>query len=110
MTHSFPIYILDDDTILFSKQDLSHSEFWKNEVVHYVATKFKVPVRKLLNIPYCQKRARVVGNRLYCGEKIDKALFVKIQKTLNIELEIVYDDHEKRLNYDVAIFSSQNLQ
>ena len=52
----------------------------------------------------------MVGNRLYCGEKIDKALFVKIQKTLNVELEIVYDDHEKRLNYDVAIFSSQNLQ
>ena len=29
---SFPVYILDDETILFTKEDKNHVEFWEATV------------------------------------------------------------------------------
>lgn len=103
----YPVYILDDDTILFTNQDLDHTEFWEQEVAPKIADKFSIPVARLKNLPYCQKRGRVVGDFFYCGEKISDELMKKIRETLQEDdLRLVYDDHEKRLKYDYLNYKS----
>lgn len=103
----YPVYILDDDTILFTKEDLDHTEFWEQEVAPKLATKLSISVPRLLNLPYCQRRGRVVGEHFYCGEKITDELMAKIRETLGEEdLRLIYDDHEKRLKYDYLNFKS----
>lgn len=103
---SFPIYILDDDTIIFTKKDLNHVEFWEDEVCEILSQKTNIPKKRLINLPYCQRRARIVGEHLYFGEKISKVLLKKISKTVSVDLKFVYDEHEKRLSYDVSKFKS----
>ena len=103
---SYPIYILDDDTVLFTKEDINHVEFWQKTVAPLLAQKMKIPTRKLLNIPYSQRRGRIVGNILYCGEKISKKLLKLIEKIVRSELKIVFDEHEKTIDYDVAKFKN----
>ena len=78
--------------------DIGHSEFWETTASRLVAEHYKIPQRLLANLPYCQRRARVAGNRVYYGEKPDAKLLRLIRKTLgNSKLEFVHDDHEKRL-------------
>lgn len=101
---TFPIYILDDNTIIHVKRDIDHVDYWYRTVARIVAEKRGIPRRKLINLPYCQRRARVVGNRLYCGEKISKKLHRQIEKTLNMRLKPVYDEHETRCPFNVAEF------
>lgn len=36
----YPVYILDDDTILFTKEDLDHIEFWEQQVAAKLATNY----------------------------------------------------------------------
>jgi len=70
-----------------------------------VARHFGLPPRKLANLPYCQRRARIVGNKVYYGETHDPALLGLICEALgNSELVFCYDDHEKRLRGDVRQF------
>jgi hypothetical protein len=104
---SYPIYILDDDSILFIKKDLNHVDFWNSHVAKIVAKLYHLPISKLINIPYCQRRARVVGKKLFCGEKINDQLLQKIKNVLNKpNLVIVYDQHETTLPYDKMILNS----
>lgn len=98
----FPIYILDDDTILYTKKDLNHVDYWDKIVSKTVAEKYGILQKKLVNLPYCQRRARVVGNNFYCGEKIKKDLFKLIEKKIGRRLKYVYDEHETRCEYNVA--------
>ena len=106
MQISYPIYILDDDTIVFTKEDLNHVDFWNQKVAKKVSEMYKIPVHRLLNIPYCQRRARVVGNNLFCGEELSLDLVNKIKTVLNKEvLKVVYDQHETVLAYDVLILN-----
>lgn len=100
----FPIYILDDDTVLFSKEGWDHPTYWENIVSKAVAEKHKIDRSKIVNLPYSQKRARVVENNFYCGEEISKKLFNKIQKLLKLKLNLVYDEHETRCPYELAEF------
>ena len=40
----FPLYILDDDTLVIIVADVSHSEFWESTVAAIVAKEHGVPV------------------------------------------------------------------
>ena len=105
---TFPIYLLElgDSLVICYPEDLAdtdHSEFWETTASRLVADHYKIPQRLLANLPYCQRRARVVGNRVYYGEKPDAKLLRLIRKGLgNSKLVFVHDDHESRLEYDVS--------
>ena len=100
----FPVYILDDDDIEYLKEDCDHSQFWHKVVSKIVAEKTGIPLRNLINLPYCQRRARVVGNKIYYGEKMSFSLFKKIKNVLKIELDLCYDEHESRCEISVLEF------
>jgi len=102
----FPIYILDDESIFFLKEDISHCEFWEKFIAKIVAKKYSISKSDIINLPYCQRRARIVGNKFYCGEKISKKLFKKIQKEIGFELFYCYDDHETRCQISVSELKS----
>ena len=107
---TFPIYLLElGDSLVVchpeDQTDIDHSTFWETTASRLVAEHYKIPQRLLLNLPYCQRRARVVGNRVYFGERPDATLLHLIRKALgNSKLAFVHDDHEKRLPYDVSEF------
>lgn len=103
---TFPIYILDDGTVLYTKKDLNHVDYWYHTVSKIVAEKHGIPRRKIKNLPYCQKRARVVDNKLYCGEKISKKLHREIEKILDMKLKLTYDEHETRCRIELAEFKA----
>ena len=113
---SYPIYILDlgaKDTIVFpeGKVDIDHSDFWEKTVARIVARYFHLPIEELLNLPYCQRRSRINGKKVYYGEKPLKKLLRLIEKAVGEKgLQFAYDDHEKRLNYDVQDFTSLCLR
>lgn len=107
---SFPIYMLhlsQQWRIVFpdSKRDIGHVDFWEHTVSHLVAAHYKIPQAKLASLPYCQRRARIVGNTIYSGQKPDRKLLLAIRKaTENGKLRFAYDEHEKRLRADVLEF------
>lgn len=104
MDGGFPVYLLDDDTILYLREDLTHIEFWDRVVSGVVSEKTGIVRRKLRNLPYCQRRARVVGNKFYCGEHISGELFDRIEVELQMRLRYVYDEHETRCPISVYEF------
>jgi hypothetical protein len=108
---SYPVYILrlGDKTVIvapqYRQQDVGHTEFWESTVARIVARHFRIPVEKLLNLPYCQSRARVVGNTVYFGGRHDPNLLEQIRAALgNPDLSFAYDNHERRLREDVHQF------
>lgn len=107
---SFPLYLLklgDSWKIVFpdAKEDIGHSDFWEQVVSHIVARHSNLPQGKLVNLPYCQRRARIVGNRVFYGEKLDPLLLDLIREAVgNKDLTFYHDDHEKRLRHDVRAF------
>ena len=109
---TYPIYILDlgrEATIVFpdGKADLDHSDFWEATVARIVARHFRIPLEALLNLPYCQRRARISGNCVYYGERPVRKLLRQIEKAVGeTGLRFVYDDHEKQLEYDVLEFAA----
>ncbi len=106
----FPIYIIHlgpNIQIVFpdNSEDLTHPDFWEQTVCHLVARHFGIPPQRLANLPYCQRRARIVGNKVYYGEAHDPALLRLICEALgNPEFVFCDDDHEKRLEHDVRQF------
>ncbi len=110
MITTFPIYILrlGDETVIVEpqdRQDVGHTDFWEATVASMVARHFRIPVTKLLNLPYCQSRARVVDNKVYYGGKHDPDLLERIRAALhNADLQFAYDGHERRLPEDVRQF------
>ncbi|MBY0460865.1 MAG: hypothetical protein K2V38_26395 [Gemmataceae bacterium] len=109
---SYPIYLLDmggDATIVFpdGKADLDHSDFWEATVARIVARELHLPLEALVNLPYCQRRARISGNVVYYGERATKGLLRQIEKAVGATgLRFVYDDHETRLEFDVMEFTA----
>lgn len=111
---SFPVYILDlsgNDRVVFpeDQRDLNHSDFWTSIVAKIVADHFRFPVKRLLNLPYCQRRARIVVRDdeafAYYGERQTKKLLKLITKSVGLlELQWRFDEHEQRLDFDVAEF------
>lgn len=102
---SFPVYITDDGKVFLKKEkDLGHNEFWENEVSLYVAKKFKISLKELINLPYCQKRGRLVNDKFYFGEKVTKSVKSNLEKEIGQKIEIIYDDHEKMSKYDRFVF------
>lgn len=102
----FPVYILDDDTVIFLEKEIDHVEFWEKYVSLDVAKKNNVSTHLIKNLPYCQRRGRVVLNNFYCGEKISKKLLKKIESLIKRKLVLVYDEHETRCSLDVHSFKS----
>lgn len=104
---SFPLYLLriPEWKIVFSNKDIGHSEFWEKIVSHIVAEHFHVPQKTIVNLPYCQRRARIVGSKVYYGGKLDPELLKLICQVIgNPSLVFCYDYHEKRLKEDVRQF------
>jgi hypothetical protein len=106
----FPIYLLRlgpsiQVVVPENREDLDHPDFWEQTVCLLVARHFGIPPRKLANLPYCQRRARIVGNKVEYGEARDPELLRLICEALgNPELVFRYDDHEKRLRENVRDF------
>ena len=114
---SYPIYILDlggrDYSVVFpeGKVDLDHSAFWEATVARIVARHFRLPLEELVNMPYCQRRARINDKIVYYGEKTTKKLLKLIEKTVGeTGLRFGYDDHEKRLSFCVEEFAALCLR
>jgi hypothetical protein len=107
---SFPLYLLRFGKkwkVIFpeDRDDVGHTDFWERTVSYLVAQHYGIPVAKLGNLPYCQRRARVVGNRVYYGGKPDPELLEVIRREVgNNKLTFCHDDHEKRLKEDVLKF------
>jgi hypothetical protein len=108
MPESYPIYILDNDQIVFppEKNDIGHCEFWETTVHKIVAELYRIPARKLINLPYCQRRARIYNSKVYYGETFKQSLLLKIKKAVGEKLEFAYDEHEARLEYDVLLLNN----
>jgi hypothetical protein len=108
---SFPIYLLcfdDQWTVVFpqDRSDLGHTDFWEQSVSQIVANYYGIPAKKLANLPYCQHRARIVGDKAYYGEDHNRKLLQVVRKAVgNKKLVFDYDDHEKRLLLDVLAFN-----
>lgn len=107
---TFPIYVVDTHEGIevlrpADHRDIGHTEFWEQEAAAATARAFGIAEHRILNLPYCQRRARVAGNKVYYGEDPDPKLLAAIRKALGKpKLEFVYDDHEKRLPFDVQAF------
>lgn len=107
---TFPIYLLqfgDETRVVFpyDREDIGHTEFWETTVSHVLADYFKLPQTAVRDLPYSQRRARVVGNTVYYGEEPVPALLKAIRQALgNDRLVFCHDDHEKRLRDDVLRF------
>ena len=107
---TFPLYLLrfgQEWKVIFpeDREDVGHTDFWEQTVSHLIAQHYRIPVAKLANLPYCQRRARVVGNRIYYGGKPDPELLEMIRREVgNTKLAFYHDDHEKRLKEDVLKF------
>jgi len=107
MAMDFPVYVLrfgEEWQVVFPKDqtDTGHTDFWEQTVSFLVAKHFKIPQLKLVNLPYSQRRARIVGNRVYYGGRPEIGLLQAIRKaTGNNELILCFDDHERRLKEDV---------
>lgn len=111
MVTNFPIYILEldgRDVVVFpqDKADISHSDFWEQTVAAIIAKNFGISHKRLMNIPYCQRRARVSSKGfVFYGEKQTKTLLQRISKAIGeSDLRWVYDEHEARLSFDVMEF------
>jgi hypothetical protein len=108
---TYPIYILDlhgEDVVVVpeAKTDISHSDFWEQTVAPLLARHFLIPLKPLLNLPYCQRRARVSSKGLvFYGERQSKKLLRTISKaTGEADLRWAFDEHEVRLPFDVQEF------
>jgi len=108
---TYPIYILDlheEELVVFpnEKPDISHSEFWEQTVAPLLAKHVSIPLKPLLNLPYCQRRARVSSKGLlFYGERQSKKLLRTISAaTGESDLRWAFDDHEVRLPFDVQEF------
>ena len=107
---TYPVYLLelgDTTQVVFpeGKQDIGHMDYWESVVSHLVAKNYHIPQTKLANLPYCQRRARVVGDSCLYGEKADPTLLNQIRQAVGQDnLVFVYDDHEKRIRGEVLEF------
>jgi hypothetical protein len=107
---SFPVYLLRSEQgweVVYpeGKRDIGHTDFWEDTVSRLVARRYRIPRTELVNLPYCQLRARIVGDTVYFGEQPDPGLLQAIRKAVgNDRLAFAHDDHERRLKEDVAAF------
>jgi hypothetical protein len=105
---TYPVYFLqlgDERRIVFSQEDIGHTDFWEQIVSHIVAKHFGIPPNTIANLPYCQRRGRVVGNMVYYGERPDPELLRLLREAArNEQLVFCHDEHEKRLRQDVRQF------
>lgn len=111
MVTTYPIYILDlnhKDMVVFPemKADIPHPEFWEKDVAAIIAKHLDISLKPLLNLPYCQRRARISSKGfVFYGEKQTKTLLRTISKaTGESDLRWVYDEHESLLLFDVMEF------
>ena len=109
----YPLYLLQlgaDLRVVFpeDRQDIGHTDFWEQTVSHIVAKHYGIPQKSLTNLPYCQRRCRVVGNTVYYGERPDPELLRLLREAVGAvgkdELVFCFDEHERRLREDVRQF------
>ena len=110
---SYPIYIIEFKpqkfVIVFQneKQDIQHTEFWEQTVARVTADYLGAPRSELLNLPYCQRRARIINQRVFYGEDQTTDLLDQIMTAVD-ESGLVwrFDEHEARLPMDVAMMNA----
>jgi hypothetical protein len=108
---SFPVYLLrlgKSWQVIFpeNKSDIGHTDFWEKTVSKIVAEHYHIPHTELVNLPYCQRRARVVASKIYTGSRnlkpeLQTVILIALRKR---KLQFLYDEHEKRLREDVMQF------
>lgn len=111
---TFPVYILEapEGLSIFVpkiRRDIGHTEFWETTVAPIVSVRYGISLKAIKNIPYCLKRARIVPkkNVAYFGDEADVRILEALRRETGLpELRFVYDDHERRLPYDVQVFES----
>jgi hypothetical protein len=108
---TYPVYILNldrEELVVFpdDKADIPHSDFWEQTVAPFLADHFSMPLKPLLNLPYCQRRARMSSSGVvFYGERQSKKLLQTISRaTGETDLRWVFDEHESRLPADVQEF------
>jgi hypothetical protein len=111
VTTAYPVYILalDREELVVlpnDKADIPHSAFWEQTVVPLLADHFSTPLKPLLNLPYCQRRARISSRGVvFYGERQSKKLLQTISRaTGETDLRWVFDEHKIRLPFDVQEF------
>lgn len=98
----FPVYLLDDGSVLFAREDLGHTEFWEREVALAVSRMLSAPLDGIIDLPYCQRRGRVVGDVFYCGEDLSRADMRLVERAVGMRLRLVHDEHETRCRLSVG--------
>lgn len=107
---TYPVYLLrlgKKWNVVFpeNKEDIGHTDFWEKTVAHLVAKHFKIPQAKLTNLPYSQRRARIVGNTVYYGGRPEPDVLQAVRQTTGNDLLVFcFDEHERRLREDVLEF------
>jgi hypothetical protein len=107
---TYPVYLLrlgKQWKVVFpeNKEDLGHTDFWEQSVSRLVAKHFQIPQVKLANLPYSQRRARIVGNTAYYGGRPEPEVLQAVREaTGNGDLVFCFDEHERRLTEDVREF------
>jgi hypothetical protein len=110
MNTTYPVYAVRFDQewqVVFpeDRADIGHMDFWEQTVSYVVVQHYKTPQTTIANLPYSQRRARIVGDQLYYGERLDPVLLAAIRKAVgNDQLAFAYDAHEKRLREGVVEF------
>jgi hypothetical protein len=94
-------------------REISHADYWRQNVAVIVAKYSGVPFGALRELPYCLPRGRYVASCglpshagqavLFCGEKLDAAQREALHASYG-ELPVSHDEHEVRLNEDVIAF------
>lgn len=105
----FPVYLLDDGTVIFVREDLGHTEFWERRAAAEASRLLSVPLDGILNLPYCQRRGRVVGEVFYCGEVLSRAELRSVERAVGMRLRHVHDDHETRCALSVGEFNALRI-
>ena len=86
VTTAYPVYILDldrEELVVFpdDKADIPHSDFWEQTVAPFLADHFSMPLKPLLNLPYCQRRARISSRGVVFDGEQSKILWQTVSRT-----------------------------
>lgn len=116
---SYPVYLIKRNSgkweVITSplNKDIKHTTLWELIVARIVAKDNDLEYADIKNLPYCQKRARVVkvidgycGKiKVYCGEKLTKEQMFVMKKSIG-ECVYIHDEHECTSQYDVEVFNN----
>lgn len=108
MDASYPFYVIKRKSkwsVVASplNRDITHPCLWKILVARMVAVENGVGYREIIELPYCQHRGRIVGNRIYIGTVPEEITALLCRKFIGFA--VIYDEHENITEYDLTSFN-----